>query len=34
MSLVNFERFCDRFAPAFLLFLGFTAALGTAALGA
>lgn len=33
MSLVNLERLFDRFAPAFLMFLGFTAALGTAALG-
>lgn len=34
MSLANFERIFDRLAPAFLLFLGFTAAAGTLALGA
>ena len=33
MSLVNFERYFDRLAPAFLLFLGFTAAFATASLG-
>ena len=33
MSLVQFERFFDRLAPAFLLFLGFTAAAATASLG-
>lgn len=33
MSLAKFERFFDRFAPAFLLFLGATAAVGSAALG-
>lgn len=32
MSLAKFERIFDRLAPAFLLFLGFTAALGTAGL--
>jgi hypothetical protein len=30
---VQFERFFDRIAPAFLLFLGFTAAAATAGLG-
>jgi hypothetical protein len=34
MSLANFERIFDRLAPAFLLFLGLTAALATAGLGA
>ncbi len=34
MSLANFERIVDRLAPAFLLFLGLTAAFATAALGA
>jgi hypothetical protein len=34
MSLVKFERIFDRLAPAFLLFLGLTAALATAGLGA
>ena len=34
MSLANFERFLDRLAPAFLLFLGLTAAIATASLGA
>lgn len=34
MSLVNFERFFDRFAPAFLLFLGLVVAGATAGLGA
>ena len=34
MSLAQFERVFDRLAPAFLLFLGFTAAVGTVALGA
>jgi hypothetical protein len=33
MSLANFERLFDRFAPAFLLFLGLTAAFATAGLG-
>lgn len=33
MSLAKFERFFDRFAPAFLLFLGATAAVGAAGLG-
>jgi len=33
MSLVKFERFFDRFAPSFLLFLGLTAAVATAGLG-
>ena len=33
MSLANFERAFDRFAPAFLLFLGLTAAFATAGLG-
>ncbi len=34
MSLTNFERLLDRLAPAFLLFLGLTAAVATAGLGA
>ena len=34
MSLAKFERVFDRLAPAFLLFLGLTAALATASLGA
>jgi hypothetical protein len=34
MSLAKFERVFDRLAPAFLLFLGLTAALATAGLGA
>lgn len=34
MSLAGFERYLDRIAPVFLLFLGFTAAGATAALGA
>ena len=33
MSLAKFERFFDRLTPAFLLFLGFTAAVATASLG-
>lgn len=33
MSLVKFERFFDRMAPAFLLFLGLIAAGATAGLG-
>ena len=33
MSLAKFERFFDRLAPVFLLFLGATAAFGSAALG-
>jgi hypothetical protein len=33
MSLAKFERVFDRFAPVFLLFLGFTAAVATAGLG-
>ena len=33
MSLVKFERIFDRLAPAFLLFLGLTAAFATAGLG-
>jgi len=35
MSLANFERLFDRLAPAFLLFLGLTAAgaFATAGLG-
>ena len=33
MSLANFERVFDRIAPAFLLFLGFTAAVATAGVG-
>lgn len=33
MSLVQFERVFDRLAPAFLLFLGLTAAVGSAGLG-
>ena len=33
MSLAKFERVFDRLAPAFLLFLGLTAALATASLG-
>lgn len=32
MSLAKFERYLDRLAPAFLLFLGFTAAAATASL--
>ena len=34
MSLAKFERCLDRLVPAFLLFLGFTAAIATASLGA
>ncbi len=34
MSLVTFERFFDRLAPAFLLFLGLVAAFATAGLSA
>lgn len=34
MSLAKFERIFDRLAPAFLLFLGLTAAAATAGLGA
>jgi len=34
MSLANFERFFDRAAPAFLLFLGLTVAAATAVVGA
>ena len=33
MSLAKFERYFDRLAPAFLLFLGLTAAGGSAVLG-
>ena len=33
MSLAKFERVFDRLAPAFLLFLGLTAALATVGLG-
>lgn len=33
MSLVNFERRFDRFAPVFLLALGLFAAVSTAGLG-
>jgi hypothetical protein len=33
MSLENFERIFDRVAPAFLLFLGLSAAFATAGLG-
>ena len=33
MSLSQFERIFDRLTPAFLLFLGFTAAAATATLG-
>jgi len=33
MSLSQFERFFDRAAPAFVLFLGLTAAFATASLG-
>jgi hypothetical protein len=33
MSLANFERVFDLLAPAFLLFLGLTAAFATAGLG-
>jgi hypothetical protein len=33
MSLAKFERVFDRLVPVFLLFLGFTAAGATAALG-
>lgn len=33
MSLSQFERFFDRVAPAFVLFLGLTAAFATAGLG-
>jgi hypothetical protein len=32
MSLATFERYFDRLAPAFLLFLGFIAAGATAGL--
>ena len=34
MTLSQFERVFDRLTPAFLLFLGFTAAAATVALGA
>jgi NADH:ubiquinone oxidoreductase subunit K len=34
MSLVNFERFFDRVAPAILLVLGLTVAAATAVVGA
>lgn len=34
MSLAGYERFFDRIAPAVLLFLGLTAAVATATLGA
>ncbi len=34
MFLAKFERYFDRLAPVFLLFLGLTAAGGTAAIGA
>jgi hypothetical protein len=34
MSLIKFERFFDRLAPAFLLMLGLFAAGATATLGA
>jgi hypothetical protein len=33
MSLVQFERYFDRLAPAFLLFLGFVGVVGAAILG-
>ncbi len=33
MSLSQFETLFDRLAPAFVLFLGFTAAIATAGLG-
>ena len=33
MSLANFERAFDSLTPAFLLFLGLTAAFATAGLG-
>jgi len=33
MSLSQFERIFDRLAPAFLLFLGLTAAVAVAGLG-
>jgi hypothetical protein len=33
MSLAKFERLFDRAVPAFLLFLGLTAAFATAGLG-
>jgi hypothetical protein len=33
MSLANFERIFDRFAPSFLLVLGLYAAFATAGLG-
>ena len=33
MSLAKFERYFDRIATAFLLFLGATAAFGSAGLG-
>ncbi len=33
MTLANFERGLDRIAPAFLLFLGLTAAVASAGLG-
>jgi len=33
MSLANFERLFDSLAPAFLLFLGLTAAVATAGAG-
>jgi hypothetical protein len=33
MSLSQFETFFDRIAPAFVLFLGLTAAVATAGLG-
>ena len=33
MSLSQFETFFDRLAPAFVLFLGLTAAFATAGLG-
>jgi hypothetical protein len=33
MSLSQFEGFFDRIAPAFVLFLGLTAAFATAGLG-
>ena len=33
MSLANFERIFDKIAPAFLLFLGLTAAVATAGAG-
>lgn len=34
MSLAKFERFFDRIAPSFLLFLGLFAAVATAGVGA